>query len=220
MLQNTALNLSPSPWSGSGLGGPAAEETAPSLRPLHRRQRGRQQLWRGVHHRSPHAHASPGASHAHPQGPGQLQRLWLRLWPLLVAVVDEEAGFSKKVSASGRRVGLFCTKVTYIEGFCGGFYLVGPGVATDRLDRLSATILWMNVDPLMWLSVDVACTVGKNKMNADGATAVWADARLRPVKRKGWWEMKFYYIKQNENDDCFQRKERIRHSCTKLVSNF
>lgn len=69
-----------------GLGGPAAEESSPSLRPLHWRQGGRQQLRRGVHHWNADAHAPTRASCTLPQRPGQLPGLWLRLWPLLVGL--------------------------------------------------------------------------------------------------------------------------------------
>lgn len=67
-----------------GLGGAAAEEGDPSLCPLHQRQRRRQQLWWGVHHRGADPHASTWASRALPQRPRKLPGLWLCFWPLLV----------------------------------------------------------------------------------------------------------------------------------------
>lgn len=67
-----------------GLGGAAAEEGSPSLRPVYSQQGRRQQLRRGVHHGASGADAAPRGALALPQRPGELQRLRLRLGPLLI----------------------------------------------------------------------------------------------------------------------------------------
>lgn len=95
-----------------GLGGAPAKKSAPSLPPLHYRQRRRQQLRRGVHHWSADAHSPARASHANPQRPGELPGLWLRLRPLLMG-----CGVETGASVLELHGGLGCLSAECLSAF-------------------------------------------------------------------------------------------------------